>query len=100
MASFEWIGVHQQLIGLPLLNRYQSAAFFRRFAQILLLLAREIQKLEKVQIQGTVTNKYKLSSEGQVEFGAVGRGRGAGSVRGGRGGWILISCTFFLLPLE
>ena len=30
-----------------------------------------------------------LSSEGQVEFGAVGRGRGAGSVRGGRGGWIL-----------
>ena len=39
-----------------------------------------------MQIRGTVTNKYKLSSEGRVEFGAVGRGRGAGSVRGGGGG--------------
>ena len=57
-----------------------------RIAQIQLIVAREIQRLEKVQIWGTVTNKYKLSSEGQVEFGAVGRGRGGGSVRGGRGG--------------
>ena len=56
-----------------------------RIAQIQLIVAREIQRLEKVQIRGTVTNKYKLSSEGRVEFGAVSRGRGAGSVRGGGG---------------
>ena len=47
--------------------------------QIHLIVPREIQKLENMQI---------LSSKGQVGFGAVGRGRGgeAGSVRGGRGG--------------
>ena len=76
---------------------YSIGSFFQKFAQIQLILAREIQKLEKVQIRGTVTKKYKLSSEGRVEFGAVGLGRGAGSVRGGRGGKDFDHLHLFLL---
>ena len=90
----KWFDVNQQIIGLPLLNCIQSAAFSE---QIQLILAREIQRLEKVQIRGTVTKKYKLSSEGRVEFGAVGLGRGAGSVRGGRGGKDFDHLHLFLL---